>query len=374
MRLLIAQPTRGGPSSTFLDAHAARLSPTTRVAWGTLAVTAEHNRWTRAATLLGRAGLAFGRHERAPEGWERWTIEHAYLDLIERWRPDVLLAQFGTAGVHVARACWRSGVPLVVHFHGRDASDRALLERYGDDYRIMFRVARAIVGVSQDMMARLEAMGAPRDKLRYNPYGVDPARFAKTAPRAAPPAFLAVGRLVEKKAPHLTLRAFAQVHRAKPEARLTMIGAGPLEDRCRALAAELNIADAVAFLGSRPHDDVAAEMGRSRAFVQHSVEAPSGDREGTPVAILEATSSGLPVVATRHAGIVDVIREGETGLLVDEHDVDGMARHMLQLAEDPELAGRLGAAGFEFARERFSMERSISRLREILVAAMDDGP
>jgi colanic acid/amylovoran biosynthesis glycosyltransferase len=84
------------------------------------------------------------------------------------------------------------------------------------------------------------------------------------------------------------------------------------------------------------------------------------------VAVLEAGASGLPVIATRHAGIPDVVVEGETGLLVDERDVSGMARHMIRLLREPELAGRLGAAAREHVATHFSMDRSVERLWGII--------
>src|SRR5262249_29879937 len=148
----------------------------------------------------------------------------------------------------------------------------------------------------------------------------------------------------EKKAPHITLTAFSQVHRRYPDAQLRMVGEGPLLEACKGLVVQLGITGAVTFLGAQPHAVVQAEMRAARCFVQHSVEAPSGDCEGTPLGILEAGASGLPVVGTRHAGIPDVVIEGETGLLVNEYDVAGMAEAMTKLLEEPLLAGRMGQA------------------------------
>jgi glycosyltransferase involved in cell wall biosynthesis len=111
-------------------------------------------------------------------------------------------------------------------------------------------------------------------------------------------------------------------------------------------------------------------MRQARVFVQHSVVAADGNREGTPVAIIEAGASGLPVVATRHAGIPDVVVEGSTGFLVDERDVEGMARHMIRLAQDAELAGRLGRAARERVQVHFSTETSIRRLWTIITSCI----
>jgi glycosyltransferase involved in cell wall biosynthesis len=111
---------------------------------------------------------------------------------------------------------------------------------------------------------------------------------------------------------------------------------------------------------------VQAQMAEALAFVQHSVTAPNGDMEGTPVAVLEAGAAGLPVIATRHAGIPDVVIEGETGLLVDEHDVEGMAAMMIRLAEMPETAMEMGSAARKRVREHFSMEQHISLLNRCI--------
>ncbi|NQT92949.1 MAG: glycosyltransferase family 4 protein, partial [Lentisphaerae bacterium] len=105
----------------------------------------------------------------------------------------------------------------------------------------------------------------------------------------------------------------------------------------------------------------------------HSVRSPDGDCEGTPVAVLEAGASGLPVVAKKHAGIKDVVISGETGILVDEFDVRGMSRAMLELARDPGKAGVLGANARERIVSEFSQEQRLGRLAEILEEAVGRG-
>jgi glycosyltransferase involved in cell wall biosynthesis len=300
--------------------------------------------------------------------WD-WELTSAYLKAFRRSRPKAVLAEFGQAGVAVADACRRMALPLIVHFHGADISKHAVLRAYTDRYRALFRQARAIVAVSKPMQQRLIDLGAPRDVVYCNPCGVDCGLFKSASPSTSEPVFLAVGRFVEKKAPQLTILAFAQVHRQRPLARLRMIGDGPLLDSCRDLARGLGVGEAVAFLETRPHAVIQEEMRKARAFVQHSVEAPSGDCEGTPVAVLEAGASGLPVVATRHAGIPDVVIDGQTGLLVDERDVAGMAGAMLRVIDEPALAARLGAAGRERVSAHFSMDRSLERLWTIIASA-----
>ena len=325
---------------------------------GRVAVT--DSRWARAGQRLA---TALFRRDRPRD------TEHAWESAIGGVAANVTLAEYGTTGTLVSGACERIGTPLVVHFHGFDASRTDILARKAADYRRMFSRASAVVAVSRAMEHQLLQLGCPREKLIYNPCGVDCVRFEGADPARANPQFVAVGRLVEKKAPYLTIAAFAHVARECPEARLRVIGDGVLLGVCRDLTAALGIGHAVTFLGAQPHEAVAREMRQARALVQHSVTASNGDSEGTPVAVLEAGAMGLPVVATRHAGIPDVVQEGVTGLLGDERDVEVMATHMLTLIGNRTLCRELGRNAAAHVRRFYTMEQSIDRLARILGAA-----
>src|SRR5262249_22325756 len=111
-------------------------------------------------------------------------------------------------------------------------------------------------------------------------------------------------------------------------------------------------------------------MRAARCFVQHSVEASNGDCEGTPVGILEASASGLPIVSTRHGGIPDAVLEGKTGFLVAERDVLGMTKHMTDIVRSPQLAAQLGRNGRRHIQENFAMMHSLDRLWAIIDAAI----
>jgi glycosyltransferase involved in cell wall biosynthesis len=103
------------------------------------------------------------------------------------------------------------------------------------------------------------------------------------------------------------------------------------------------------------------------------MRAEDGDSEGTPVAVLEASSCGLPVVSTKHAGIVEAVVNGTGGFLVEEGDVDKMADHLLRLVRDPELAARMGAAGRRHIEADYSSAKSLGRLRQVVTEAASSG-
>lgn len=356
---------RNGPlnySETFIRRHVTDLPAETALLEDWPPWANSGSPWER--TVAGRA-LYRALRLLLPAAYRR-RVAAAYVVHFRRLRVEAVLAEFGPTGVAVMDACRQLGLPLVVHFHGYDVSVRSVLERYAADYSELFRQAQALVAVSREMRRRLIELGAPPARVHYNPCGVDCEQFAGAEPARAPPHVLAVARFVEVKAPQLTLAAFAEALRRCPEARLRMIGDGPLLGECRRLCASLSVEHAVTFMGRQPHHVVAEEMRRARLFAQHSTEAASGAVEGTPVAVLEAGASGLPVVATRHGGLQEVLIDGETGLLVAERDVAGMARQMLRLLRDPDVAARLGSAARRHVRAQFSAAHSIERLYAII--------
>jgi colanic acid/amylovoran biosynthesis glycosyltransferase len=304
---------------------------------------------------------------------EDQTFTRAYLTAFRRADCDAVLAEFGPVGAQAMHACKILNLPLTVYFHGYDASARPTLERFGARYREMFDQVAAMVAVSTPVREALISLGAPPEKIHYIPNGVDIERFGQGRPEEAPPVFLAVGRFVEKKGPQLTIEAFGRVRERFPEARLRMIGDGELRATCVELVQRLGLGDAVSLLGEQPHEVVAGEMRGARAFVQHSMVAADGDSEGLPIAILEASATGIPVVSTRHSGIPDVVVEGQTGYLVDERDVAGMAAHMKSLIADPSLAGELGRAGRERIAQHFTIDAEIARLWQVIQATALDG-
>mgnify|MGYP000265351428 CR=1 FL=1 len=279
---------------------------------------------------------------------------------------SVVLAEYGPTGVAMIEPCRLAGIPFVVHFHGFDASLKPILKKYRKGYDKLFKQTSAVICVSKEMKKDLLALGAPEERLYVNPYGVDASLFAEAAPESAPGHFIAVGRFVDKKAPETVVCAFSEVTRSIPDTTLTMIGDGALRESCIRLADNLGLSNQVSFPGALEHMEVAQEMRKARCFVQHSVTPKTGDKEGTPNSVLEASASGLPVVATRHAGIVEAVIHKQTGLLCDEYDFKTMAAHMVRIAENPDLAGRLGRAGRLHVTVKYDFESRLSNLASIL--------
>ncbi|MDQ3100511.1 MAG: glycosyltransferase [Bacteroidota bacterium] len=365
LRIGIAHPSVN--PETFTKAHIDRLHEVvmvihngimpTQLAGGKVIM----NTSGKARAIDGLSGILRGRN---------FQQEHTrrIADLLKEHRVDVVLAEYGYTASEIADACSKAMVPLVAHFFGKDAHGLEYLERYGN-YKLLFQRASAIVVVSRTMEEHLLQLGAPREKLVYIACGVDVAMFHSADPIKAPPHFLAVGRFVEKKAPQLTLLAFAEVLRSRPDARLTMVGNGPLWETCEQLVKAFGLSEQIKLCGTRSPSEIVELKRRSRAFIQHSVEANNGDSEGTPVAIQEAMASGLPVISTRHAGIMDIITHGVEGSLCAPFDIRAMARHMIQLIDEPARAAEMGIRGRERAIRDFPVEQQVARLQKVLLQA-----
>jgi glycosyltransferase involved in cell wall biosynthesis len=279
-----------------------------------------------------------------------------------------LLAEFGTVGVDLFEAAAESGIPMFCYFRGFDASKKLSDGRYRRNLGRMFDKIDGIVAVSQFLLEQLAAVGLRHANAMVIPSGVDCEMFAPGD--KDPDLVLNVGRLVEKKAPLTTIRAFAEVARAHPSLRLEMIGSGDLFDSTVAEARALGVADRVQFHGARDQAFVAERMRHAAIYMQHSVTGQDGSTEGAPTSIQEAMAAGAVVVSTRHAGIPDLIAEGRTGLLVAEHDEAGYAAALGRLVAQPELRASMAREARAFAIENLDYRVLYGRLERAIGAAI----
>jgi colanic acid/amylovoran biosynthesis glycosyltransferase len=287
-----------------------------------------------------------------------------FIDSLKEKKIQVVLAQYGTTANRIVKICKYLRIPLITHFHGYDASIASVIKDC-NLYHNVFAYSSYVIAVSNSMKEKLLQLGCPKEKLVYNTCVAQPS-FLEIQPQFSEDTFIALGRFVEKKAPYYTILAFSKVLKQFPKAQLIIGGKGELFEVCYNLIRYLKIENSVFLPGILSKEQFENYLTSSLAFVQHSVTALSGDQEGTPVAILEASAAGLPVIATFHAGIPDVILDGETGLLVEEHNVEGMTEKMLLLLENKELAMRMGEKGKDRIRSNFTMERHLRTIDDLI--------
>ncbi len=276
----------------------------------------------------------------------------------------MLHAHFGQGGALALPIAQALGIPLVVTFHGADATKqthyrRRLVPRiYGRRLAALQREAALFVCVSEFVRDRLLARGFPTEKLTVIHQGVELG--AAHSETATDPYVLFVGRFVEKKGVSHLIEAMRLLESRDARTRLVLIGDGPLSGALRDQARRLQ---RVEFLGWLPNTEVRRWMRGAAALCVPSVTGREGDSEGLPTVIFEAMAESVPVVGSDHAGIAEAVEHGRTGLIVPEGDPPALADALASLIERPELRQRLGAAARVVAAERFSALRQ-SRLLE----------
>ena len=264
-------------------------------------------------------------------------------------------------------------LPFVVSLHG---SDVFVAERHavvGSAARRVFLRAGSVTACSGDLLGRAQRLGATAERSRVLPYGVDVQHFA---PGPADDAFrlhlgvsasrtlvLAVGRLVEKKGFAYLIEAAAQV----PEVQLAIAGDGDLRGELEARARAVGVT--VAFLGNLDRGAVASALAAADVVAVPSVVDRAGNVDGLPNVLLEAMAAGRAVVASRVAGIPDVIDDGRNGILVPPEDAAALAAALRRLAGDAALRQRLGSAARRDVVERLSWGAHAASLEECLVQA-----
>ncbi|HEX6617115.1 MAG TPA: glycosyltransferase [Gemmatimonadales bacterium] len=336
-------------------------------------------RWSAAARLvLAHAGeerrillrtlnpLAF---------WSRaWSLEHLRrtASYLPRRRFDVCYCPF----VQDTFKAWRLrrvGVltgPLVAAVRGSDIT-RYVATRGPRVYARMFRRIALLLPVCEAFARRLIALGAPPERVVVHGTGIDLREwpFRPRHVRQGEPLRLAtVGRLVEKKGIEYVLDAVRMLVEAGVDVQYDIAGDGPLRGTLAELRDRLGLGQRVRLLGWATPAQVRRVLDEAHLFVAASVRARDGDEEGIPNVLKEAMASGLPVVATRHGGIPELITDGESGYLVGERDAAALAERLGHLAAHPERWTALGAAG----RSRVEREYDIERLNDRLVAMLTD--
>ena len=358
MNIAIFTPSQNPYSETFIQAHKTYLKGNIFYFYGKPSgMSIEgHGELMSQSSFLWYTFIK--KITRKPYGY---VWQQHILKALKKHQIDVILVEYGNFAYKLEAALKVSRIPVVVHFHGYDASVTKVIKEC-KDYKGVFNYASKIVAVSRVMEQRLLDLGCPKDKLVYDVYGPQP-EFLEVNAQFTKQQFIGIGRFVDKKAPYYIILAFAQVIKLFPEAQLILAGTGSLLNSCKNLIKYFKLENNIHCIGVISPEDYRQLLSESLAFVQHSIISNTGDMEGTPLAVLEASGAGLPVIATKHAGIPDVIIDGQTGILVDEHDVDAMANAMIKLLEHPKQAQIMGAKGKTHITSNFNLNQHIDKLQ-----------
>lgn len=292
-----------------------------------------------------------------------WWRTLALLPTLRGLAPDHLHAHWATyPSTSAMLASRRLGKPysFTAHAHDIFLEDHLLAEK--------MRTAAFGVAISEFNRRYLSDKVSPfaLQCMRIVHCGVRPADFAFAPSGREPGLLLAVGRLHEIKGFTHLVDACALLARRKVPFECHVIGDGPLRRVLQARIDAAELSDRVILLGARPQEVVKAYLARAEVFTLPSVVTASGDRDGIPVALMEAMAVGLPVVSTRVSGIPELVEHGSSGLLAEPGDAKALADCIERLIVDPVSAREMASTARHTVEREFDVTMEAGKLLSLI--------
>jgi colanic acid/amylovoran biosynthesis glycosyltransferase len=370
--LAIFSPRIGVASETFIQRHIEGLLPKRTVVLTRSVLAPGQGTWNVENPVLNLSRLHPGLIQRGV----RWSSTMAGLPspdyaaaaarrFLRQHQVEVLMGEFLDASLVWAGLAKDLGIRFFGHAHGYDVSARLRDPAWRIEC-LRYNDSDGIITMSHASRNQLIELGLEPSKVHVIPYGVDVPAVPPSHPAQDTVRCLAVGRMVDKKAPIVALDAFRRAGETHPNLRLDFVGAGPLLPAAEQFVQAFQLGSRVTLHGQQRHEDVQRLMRDADVFIQHSMTGHDGNQEGLPVSILEAMAHALPVVSTVHAGIPEAVDDGHSGFLVGEGDSERMADGIVRLARSPDLRRTMGDAGWQRARDRFSWGQEREKLRQTL--------
>ncbi|MFE9685237.1 glycosyltransferase family 4 protein [Streptomyces sp. NPDC006285] len=266
---------------------------------------------------------------------------------------------------------------LVATTHGHEAgwaqlpAARQLLRRIGEStdtitYLGEYTRSRIATALTPEAAARMAQLPPGVDEKTFHPGSGGDAVRARLG-LTDRPVVVCVSRLVPRKGQDTLILAMPRILASEPEAVLLVVGGGPYEKELRRLAYETGVAGSVRFTGAVPWSELPAHYGAGDVFAMPCRTRRGGlDVEGLGIVYLEASATGLPVVAGDSGGAPDAVLDGETGWVVRGGSPDEAADRIVTLLADGELRRRMGERGREWVEEKWRWDLLAERLRELL--------
>ncbi|MDB5273289.1 MAG: colanic acid biosynthesis glycosyltransferase WcaL [Chitinophagaceae bacterium] len=285
---------------------------------------------------------------------------------------NLVHAHFGTNGVLIAPLCIELEIPLVVTFHGFDISSAPLRwPAYRKKLSLLFHQLTYAIAISEEMAERLADLGCPREKIKVSYLGVPVEEFpvVDRSARQTPLVFLHAGRLTAKKGVPDLVKAFAEAFVHPGEAELWIAGDGEEKSQVENTIERCNPSCVVKLLGRLSEEELQKARSEADVFVINCRTDEAGTKEGLPISILEASSTGMPVISTWHAGIPEAVQHTVSGLLVAEYDHLSLVQAMRKML-DAEYRLQMGKQASEYMKIKFALQECNKKLKSLYHSAL----
>ena len=301
------------------------------------------------------------------------SLNHLFLlEPFMRENYDIIHCQYGTIGKNFIYLKEIMDTKIFTSFRGYDLT-RFVKENGPSVYEELFKRGDAFLPVCDYFARRLRELGCPPERIHIHYSGIDTTKFAFRDRQIDDRGIkiLTVGRLTEKKGLEYSIRAVARLVARYPAIPYIIAGEGPLRPQLEDLICKLGMEKHVHLAGSLPAEEIKELLNNAHIFVLASVTAESGDQEGIPGSLKEAMATGLPVIATRHSGIPELVQDGVSGFLIPERDVDALAGKCEYLISHPQRRAEMGRAGRKFVEENFEISKLNRELVELYTRSLE---
>ncbi len=277
-------------------------------------------------------------------------------------------SHFGPMGCYNVNLKKHMGLPMVTTYYGWDVS---LLPRigWGEKYMLLFSMGDCFLVEGSHMKKCLVELGCPENKIKIIHIGVDTKSFKYRERRMGDgekTIMLFCGRLIEKKGLEYALRALALVKDKYRNVEFRVIGDGRLKDHIIRLIQDLGLDHMVKLLGYIPYVKTKGEMDNAHILIQPSVTATNGETEGgAPAVLIEGQACGMPVLASFHADIPEVVLDKQSGLLSEERNFEQLAENMAYLFEHPEKWAEMGSVGRRHVEQNYNVKTEAAKMEQI---------
>lgn len=290
----------------------------------------------------------------------------------------ILHSHFGTCGWQDLGLAKKLGVPHVVSFYGADMSKRPKVDpRWRDRYHELFYEASLIIAEGPFARKTLVGLGCPHDKVVVNRLGVDLKKIAfkeRRLHKNETVRILTAGTFTEKKGIPYAIAAFALSLKNHQNMRMTLVGDAnenseeqqTEKQKILGLINKYDINGKIDWLGYIPYHKLLELAYDHHIFLAPSVTAKSSDTEGgSPVVLTEMVASGMPVIASNHADIPEIVLDGQNGILVEEKNVDALVDSLIDLIRNPDKRKEMGLLGREHVTSNFNLIEQVKKLEKI---------
>ncbi len=290
-----------------------------------------------------------------------------FLRRCEEYNVRVLHVHFGYHGVKMIGLKRKLNIPMVCSFYGDDAFSFPIDKINHSRYQMLFKQADMILVLGPYMKTAIMKLGCDEEKIRIHHLGieVDKIEFKlRSVSSDEPVRFLMASSFVEKKGIELAIQALSQL-KDKYEFSLDIIGDGILRPQVLQEITKSGLGGRVVMHGYKPYDFFIRKAQDCHVLIQASRTGKKNNKEGTPMAIVDAMATGMAIVSTQHSDIPEIVVDGEHGYLAKENDLDSLKGCLEEILKHPENISQFGRNGREKVTKEFNAKIQVEKLEEI---------